>query len=209
LAERNITHHATNHRSFAIFGQDNGFCKIFDDMWPVLNKLAKGIGWVNERVGEYIAWLNLVLVVLICVDVFNRYVLNISAAWMTELEWHFFALIFILASGYSWKHDRHVRVDLFYVNFSKKDKATVDALGAIFFLVPWSAALLYVCWGYALQSFEIREASPDPGGLPAFYPIKFAVCVGLFLLFLQAISKLIEDLQTWLGNHPEAQHHEE
>ncbi len=167
-------------------------------MLPFLEKVVHAINRLNERVGEYASWLNVVLIFLVCIDVFNRYLLNVSTAWMTELEWHLFALIFLLSAGYSWKHDRHVRVDLFYVKFSTRNKAMVDALGSIFFLIPWTFALLVVSWKYAWKSLEIRESSPDPGGLAAFYPIKFALCIGLFLLLLQAVSQLISHLHIWL-----------
>jgi TRAP-type mannitol/chloroaromatic compound transport system permease small subunit len=52
-----------------------------------------------------------------------------------------------------------------------------------------------VSYSYAFESFLIRETSPDPGGLPARYLIKFAMVIGFFLLLLQGISLL---LQSWL-----------
>lgn len=158
-------------------------------------KVANRIDSLNERVGEYTSLLNVGLIVLVCFDVFYRYLLNRSFAWLTELEWHFFALLFLLGAGFSWKHDRHVRVDLFYDRFGKRDKALVDALGSLFFLIPWSLTFLVVSWKYAMASYEIKEASPDPGGLPALYPIKFAVSLGMVLLFLQALANLIKNLE--------------
>ena len=168
-----------------------------------MERLLRGISaifdQINEQIGRRVAWLNLVLILLVCLDVFARYLLNKTSPWVTELEWHLFSLIFLLSAGYSWKHDRHVRVDLFYVRFPVKDKAMVNALGTLFFLLPWSLLMLVVSWRYAMTSFRIRETSPDPGGLPAFYPIKFAICLGMALLAMQAISQLIRDLKGWLG----------
>jgi TRAP-type mannitol/chloroaromatic compound transport system permease small subunit len=46
-------------------------------------------------------------------------------------------------------------------------------------------------------SFQIREVSPDPGGLPARYIIKYAITVGGVLLLLQAISNTIESYLTY------------
>ena len=49
---------------------------------------------LSEYSGRAISWLTTLLVLLICYDVTMRYLLNESAVWMQELEWHFFSAIF-------------------------------------------------------------------------------------------------------------------
>ncbi len=105
-----------------------------------------------------------------------------------ELEWHLFGLIFLLGAGYAFRHDRHVRVDLFYAKFSAKDKALVNLFGGLILLIPWTAILIYVSFEYA--TIAIGEGSPDPGGLPARYIIKFAITAGMVLLFLQGLASI-------------------
>lgn len=162
----------------------------------MLERLAKRIDQLNEWVGRQISWCTTILVVLVCVDVFTRYLLSDSAAWIMELEWHLFAVIFLLGAGYAFKHDRHVRVDLFFTKMSARDQALVDFIGTLLFLIPWCIVLIIFSYQYAYQSFIIRESSPDPGGLPARFIVKALIPLGLFLLFLQAISTLIRRWQT-------------
>jgi len=81
-----------------------------------------------------------------------------------ELEWHIFALIFLLAAGFTLKHDKHVRVDLFYEKMNKKDKAWINVLGILLFLIPWCVLIIKTSFHYAYSSFEMGETSPDPGG---------------------------------------------
>lgn len=157
-----------------------------------LEWLSKAINALNEWVGRAVSWLTAVLVVLVCFDVVARYLFSSTAAWVMELEWHLFALIFLLGAGYAFRHDRHVRVDLFYAGFSSRDKALVDFFGALLFLIPWCVLIVYASYDYALISFKIKEISPDPGGLPARYAIKFAITVGAVLLLLQGIASLID-----------------
>lgn len=161
-----------------------------------LKNIANFIDKLNETIGRAVSWLTTALVALVVVDVIFRYLFNTSKAWTIEMEWHLFALIFLLGSGYAFKHDRHVRVDLFYSRFSKKDQALVDMIGGIIFLVPWCLLVIYGAWGYALQSFRIGEGSPDPGGLPALYIIKFSIVIGVFLLMLQGIANIIQSYIT-------------
>ncbi len=153
---------------------------------------------LNTWVGERVMWLTSALVVLIFADVVLRYLFSSTSAWVMELEWHLFALIFLLCAGYTLNHDQHVRVDLFYTRMTQKGKAWVDFLGTLFFLLPWCAIVIYTSFKYAENSFVFREMSPDPGGLPARYLIKFAITVGFSLLMLQGVALILKSLRTIL-----------
>jgi len=161
-------------------------------MESILRRLSQGISQLNEYVGRAVSWLNTLLVLLVMFDVVTRYVFSDSAAWIMELEWHFFALVFLLGAGYAFKHDRHVRVDLFYARMSRRDRALVNLVGNIVFLAPWCIVIIYAAFQYAMVSYRVGETSPDPGGLPARYLIKFAIAVGVSLLLLQAVSGIID-----------------
>lgn len=161
-----------------------------------MKKIIKVIDQINEMVGKTVSWLTLLLVLVVCLEVVRRTLFNITSIWSMELQWHIFSLIFLLGAGYALKHDRHVRVDLFYTNFSKRDQAWVNFFGSILLLIPWLLVTIYFSFFYALDSWYLGEGSPDPGGLPARYLIKFAVPVGLSLLLLQAISVTLSSLVT-------------
>ncbi len=160
-------------------------------MKSFLLNIRHAIDQLNEWIGGRIAWLTALLVLLTVLDVVWRRLLNNTQTWIMEMEWHLFALIFLLGAGYAYKHDRHVRVDLFYARFSSRDKAWVNLIGNVLFLMPWCAVLIWFAAGFAWNAFKIREASPDPGGLPARYVIKFSIVVGAVLLMLQGIADTI------------------
>ena len=168
----------------------------------MLKKIANAIHWLNEYTGRAAAWLTTALMLLVCFDVVVRYLFNETQAWIMELEWHLFGLIFLLGAGYAFRHDRHVRVDLFYAKFSPKDKALVNLIGGILFLIPWTAILIYVSFEYAGIAYKIGEGSPDPGGLPARYIIKYAITLGMVLLFLQGLASIIDNWLIFRGKEP-------
>ena len=169
-------------------------------MQKTLFFIKNTIDSLNEFVGKVVAWLTALLVLLVCYDVITRYLLNDTSVWVMELEWHLFALIFLLGAAYALKHNKHVRVDVFYANFSERDKAWVNLVGGLLFLLPWCLLIIYWTFDYALLSYGVREGSPDPGGLPARYFIKFAIPVGISLLLLQNVSSIIKNvfvLKNW------------
>ena len=75
---------------------------------------------IIKKIGQICSWLTLALVILISFDVFLRYLFNFSTASLYELEWHLFAIIFLLGSAYTLQKNEHVRVDVFYNKLSEK-----------------------------------------------------------------------------------------
>ena len=163
-------------------------------MKTMLLKVSSVIDNIIDQIGQLISWISLILILLICVDVFMRYFLSTSKIWMVELEWHLFSVLFLVGASYTLLHDKHVRVDLFYENYSPKRKRIVNALGILILIIPWCLIILTTSWDYALNSFSFREGSPQPGGLPARYIVKSIIFCGYFLLLVQAISILIKSI---------------
>ena len=160
----------------------------------MLRTISRNIHRLNEWAGQKTAWLTAVLVVLVFLDVLAQKIFHYSAAWVSEIEWHLFSLIFLFGAGYALRHGKHVRVDLFYEKFSKKEKALVNFWGTVLFLLPWCMTVIWFASKYALESWADGEGSPQPNGLPIWYPIKFAIVIGILLLTLQGIAMLIDSL---------------
>ena len=158
----------------------------------MLLQISHRIDQFIEWLGSKISWLTLILVIVICIDVFLRYVFSSTKTWILDIEWHLFSLIFLFGAAYTLKHDEHVRVDLFYQNYSQKTKSLINFLGAVFLLIPWCLIIIGHSLNYALNSWYVKEGSPD-GGLSAWYPIKFCITLGFILLLLQAISIVIKE----------------
>jgi len=163
-----------------------------------LKKIAILLETINKYVGKGVSYLTGALVVLICADVFARYIFQSTVIWIVELEIYFFALIFLIGAGYAFQHDKHVRVDVFYSKAKPKTKAWINLIGGILFLLPWCIVVLQVAYRYARNSFLINESSPQPGGLPALYLLKSAIFVGFVFLLLQAIASVLRSLITIL-----------
>ncbi len=157
------------------------------------------IDGVNEWIGRAVSWLTTFLVLLVSYDVFARYLLKRSSVAIQELEWHIFAVIFLLGSAYALRHDRHVRVDVLYSRLSYKGRAIIDLIGSIFLLIPFSILVVLSSKDFVINSFLIGEASPDLGGLPARYLLKATIPLGFLLLLLQGIALAINSILTLKG----------
>ncbi|MCB0191083.1 MAG: TRAP transporter small permease subunit [Anaerolineae bacterium] len=160
----------------------------------------------NENVGYGVGWFATLLVVVVFVNVLLRYVYGQSFLTLQDGSWYIFGLIFMIGAAYTLKHDRHVRVDIFFVNYPPKVQVWVNMLGTIFFLIPFCILALYVSWGFVGQSFNLQETSPDAGGLAARYLAKAVTPIGFILLLLQGVSLIFTCILQLTGQRPLPEH---
>ena len=158
-----------------------------------MKKYIKVVDSINDRFGSLAGWITTLMVINVFVDVLLRYGLNKVSIAMQELEWHLFAAIFLLGAGHTLKKNGHVRVDLVYNNFNDRQKAWVNLIGSILFLLPFSLMVVLSSQEFVLSSFQIRETSPDPGGLHARYILKSMIPLGFSLLLLQGIAEFFKN----------------
>ena len=163
-------------------------------MHSVMNSISAVIDAFSVRIGHLIAWLTLVMMVLTCIVVLLRYGLSINFVALQESIGYLHALVFLLGASYTLQSEGHVRVDIFYRSFKPKQKAWVDALGAILFLLPVSLFILFSSWDYAVNAWNIKESSPNAGGIPAIYLLKSLIPLTGILLSLQGLAQILKAL---------------
>ena len=176
---------------------DNFQEKWSEPRWLAPNRVARmpdahGIAGVLDRmvarIGRATSWLTLLLVILVAGDVLFRYIWHVSSVWEQEFEWHVLAVIALFGASYTLQQGEHVRVDVFYQHYSLRVKRWMDIILPAFVVVP---TMLFIAWlslDFVRMSWELSEASPDPGGLPARYLIKAVVPLGFFLVAVQGIA---------------------
>lgn len=165
--------------------------------------LAHGVDRLNGRIGAGLRWLALIMVLIGAYNAVARYITRyadaqLSSNALNELQWYLFSVIFLLGAAYGLERDVHVRVDVLYGRLTEKGRAWIDLLGSLLFLVPFSVLMLLVAWPAVVDSWSIRETSPDPGGLPR-YPIKALILVSFGLLVLQGLAQAVKQVAVLLG----------
>ena len=133
--------------------------------------------------------------------------------WTLEVAQFAMITYFFLGGPYAIQMGSHVRMDLFYENWSTRKKAAVDAI-MVFCLIFYLGVLL---WGglsstaYSLGHFgsnpvgffvDLASGEKGVGTLersrtiwrPYLWPIKTIMCLGILLMLLQALSELGKDV---------------
>lgn len=169
----------------------------------LLRRLSGGIDALNDRIGAAIRWLVLVMVLVAAANAVVRYFsrgagLSLNLTPATEAQWYLFSVVFLLGAAYALRHGVHVRVDVLYERLTPRTQAWIDLVGTVLFLIPFAVLMLWVSYPAVRASWQIRETSPDPGGLPR-YPIKALILVSFTLLLLQALSEVVKQVDAIRG----------
>lgn len=161
--------------------------------------LARLIDALTERIGRLAIWLVLVATLISAGNAFARYTLGESSnAWL-EIQWYLFGAMFLLAAGYTLKHNGHVRIDIFYNRFGPRGQAWIDLAGGLLFLLPMAILLAWLAWPMFYEAWQTQEHSPDAGGLLR-WPVKLLLPVGFALLALQGVAEVIKRLGVLSGH---------
>lgn len=165
----------------------------------ILNGIVRIIDRINTWVGKAAGYIALLMVIIVTTDVIMRYAFDTTFVAVQELEWHLFGVLFLMGAGYTLMVDGHVRVDLFYQRLSPKGKAWINLIGVLFFLLPGCYLVLETSIQFFEMSYRINEGSPDPGGLPARWALKFFIPLGFSLVTIQGVSMGIKAFLTLIG----------
>ena len=160
----------------------------------LLSKIAQWINQLNYRMGQMISWLTLILVALVIIVVLSRYLLGIGSIAIQESVTYVHAVIFMLGLAFTLQRGGHVRVDIFYRDFSARRKAIVDLIGTVIFLLPFCGLILFGSWDYVMASWSIKESSSETGGIAAVYLLKTLMLFMPITLALQGLAQIIDSV---------------
>lgn len=156
-----------------------------------LMAVSRMIDALNERVGRGVLWLTLIVVFVSAGNAVVRKVFHTSSnAWL-ELQWYLFGAIFLLASGYTFLRNEHVRVDVVATRLPSRVQVWIEIFGIVFFIFPAAGLILWLSLPYFYESFRLQELSSNTGGLIR-WPAKLLIPVGFALLILSGVSRLIK-----------------
>src|SRR6188508_2740305 len=148
------------------------------------------IDGISTWVGKAFAWLMVILMTVVCVEVFKRYFLNAPTAWIFDLDNMLYGTLFMLCGAYTLAQNAHVRGDFLYSSMRPRTQAGLDLVLYIVFFLPGIAALAYAGWDYAALSWRINEHSNVTADGPPVYHFKAMIPLAGILLLLQGSAEI-------------------
>ncbi|HUR90323.1 MAG TPA: TRAP transporter small permease subunit [Ramlibacter sp.] len=152
----------------------------------LLNRVEAGSTWI----GKAVAWLIVALMLLVCVEVFKRYILDMPTAWVFDVSNMMYGTLFMMCGAYALAHDAHVRGDFLYGSMKPRKQAALDLVLFIVFFLPGILALTWAGWIYGNDALAIHETTFNATPLPV-WPFKFVIPVAGLAVLVQGISEIV------------------
>ncbi len=143
------------------------------------------------KVGSALSWLSVLLIAIIVIQVFLRYLFGIIFIQIEELQWHLYAIIIMFGLSYAMVNHSHVRVDIARIHFSPNLQRKIEVLGIIFLMVPFIFIVIDFGFDLTMEALRVNERSDSPEGLPYRWIIKAVMPVSFILLLMACVSRVI------------------
>ena len=153
---------------------------------------VKVIDYLSTKFGRLAMYLIFVMIATLLINAFTRNIINLPLSWCIEMAQFTMTAYYIVGGPYSTQLDSHVRMDLLYSMFSRKNQARLDSFTAIF-LIIYLVCLLIGAISSTMYAIEYDQRKFSQWN-PSMIPIKIIMVVGIFLMLLQAISTFFKDL---------------
>lgn len=159
-----------------------------------MRRALAAIDFVSEWSGKLVSILIFFLTFFLLYDVIMRFVFNAPTIWAHELSLHLFGAYAVLAGPYVLLHNQHVKIDIFYIRFSKRGRAIIDSFTFLLFFL-FILVMLRYGFSSAWRAVELQQTvSPSPWASPV-WPTKLTIPLAAFLMLAQGVAQFIRTLK--------------
>ena len=173
--------------------------KLDNSLGKTLLNISSKLENILVGVGKLGAWLSLPLIAIIMFDIISRKFFVLGSTKLQEMEWHLHAALFLLALGYAYLKNSHVRIEVIREGFSTKLKAILEVIGVVLFILPYTGLIIWFGIDFVSRSFGMNEVSSALTGLSHRWIIKSFVPMGMAFLWLAGISVLLRNVSYLIG----------
>tara|TARA_B100001059_G_scaffold190644_1_gene193636 strand:+ start:3154 stop:3801 length:648 start_codon:yes stop_codon:yes gene_type:complete len=173
--------------------------KLDNSLGKTLLNISSKLENILVGVGKLGAWLSLPLIAIIMFDIISRKFFVLGSTKLQEMEWHLHAALFLLALGYAYLKNSHVRIEVIREGFSTKLKAILEVIGVVLFILPYTGLIIWFGIDFVSRSYGMNEVSSALTGLSHRWIIKSFVPMGMAFLWLAGISVLLRNISYLIG----------
>lgn len=153
--------------------------------------LSALIGRAFSVLSRIFSWVWLALMLVIVINVVMRYAFGQGRIEFEELQWHLYAVGFLLGLATCMSSDSHIRVDVLHDRLPLRSQAWIELYGLLLLFLPFVLMVLIFSFPFVHYSWSIAEVSDAPGGLPFRWIIKSVLPLSMILLLVAGLRRLL------------------
>lgn len=155
-----------------------------------VQRLLHTVDLISSWIGKAFAWLIVALMLMVCIEVFKRYILNAPTAWIFDASNMMYGTLFMMAGAYTLAQNGHVRGDFLYGSMPPRRQASLDLILYFVFFLPGILALTWAGWTYFQDSLAMNEQTFNATPIP-LYPFKFIIPLSGAIVLMQGVAEII------------------
>lgn len=159
----------------------------------------------NDAAGRAAAWILPLMMAVTLFVIAAAYFFNAGWVWVQESVTYMHGILFTAAAAHTLARDEHVRIDVFYARASRRGKALINLLGALFLLWPSCVFIAVKSFPYVSDSWSVWEGAFESGGIPASFALKTFILIFAILCMLQGLSIVINSVLTLTDGEKESE----
>ena len=149
---------------------------------------------LSTSVGKAFSWCIVILMGGTCYEVFMAKAFNAPTLWNFDFSLQMYGAIFMMAGGYTFSTEAHVRGDVIYRLFKPRTQGYIDLVLYFIFFFPGVIALAFYGYEYASLAWKIKETSWNSPAQIQIYMAKSLIPAAGILLIIQGISEVCRSI---------------
>ena len=163
------------------------FVEWIDRVTPVVDAISN---WA----GKAVAWLIVPMFAVLFYEVIVRK-FGHPTLWANDIATMCYGAHFFLAGAYTLQLQKHIRTDFFSKNWSLETQVRMDIAQYLLIFLPGMVIFTWVSWGYAAESWDLKEALMTTWRPPAYW-YKSVIPLASILILLQGIAEVLKCVKT-------------
>ncbi len=135
-------------------------------------------------------------------EVVARRLFSNPTLWAYDVAYMLNGLGFLLAAGYTLRHNGHVRIDYLSSRLSPAAQDWINVIVYLFLLFPAICFVLIGAWNEFLEAYLNDELDPASSWKPLLWPLFLGILIGFSGLLLQMLAECIRHVRSLLGLGP-------
>lgn len=175
-------------------------------MYNAIQAYIRFIYKFNRTVGIFAMYLVMMMMGILLFSSISKGI-GSPQIWVIEMAQFTMAAYYLLGGGYSMQMDAHVRMDVFYGNWSAKRQAITDAF-TVLCLITYLGMLLYGALSSTAYALEYGQKNYS-SWRPPLAPIKIIMTTGILLMLLQVLATFAQNIAEVMGKPFDVKRHPE
>jgi TRAP-type mannitol/chloroaromatic compound transport system permease small subunit len=159
-----------------------------------IDRITSVIDHISIWSGKAIAWLIFPMFLVLFYEVMVRKLWQ-PTMWANDIATMCYGAHFFLAGAYTLHLQKHIRTDFLSRNWSLRTQVVMDLAQYLLFFIPGMVMFTWLSWGFAAESWDLREALMTTWRPPAYW-YKTVIPVSSALILVQGISEVLKCIKT-------------